>query len=140
MGSQLLLLQILRVALPCLQAMVYSVSRAVKSSRSCALERFCRGRHKSDLTAASQSVVVNGESGLTTGRDINTMYPLSNQAPALQWTTQGNCRPSLSGCVLGVYRKFEELRSMVGSSLSVDGLCEQELLKGTAMGKHTHVF
>ena len=45
-----------------------------------------------------------------------------------------------SGCVLGVYRKFEESRSMIGSSLSVDGLCEQELLKGTAMGKHTHVF
>ena len=42
MGSQLPLLLILRVALPCLQAMVCSVRLAVNSRSSCALERFCR--------------------------------------------------------------------------------------------------
>ena len=57
MGSQLLLLQILRVALPCLQAMAYSVSRAVKSCSSCARERFYRRRHKSHLTAGLTTIL-----------------------------------------------------------------------------------
>jgi len=50
-GSQLLLLHILRVALPCLQAIVYSVSREVNSRSSWARERFyvCRKSSRENI-------------------------------------------------------------------------------------------